>query len=282
MKVILPVLLAAGLGSLSVRAADEVTLDTTKSKVSYGIGFNMGNSIRNYEIEVDDNALLKGLLDSIHQRDALMTPAEITQTLNDFRTEHTRMLEERKKLEATQNREVGQKFLEENQSKEGVVTLPSGLQYRVIQEGQGDSPKATDQVAVNYRGRLIDGTEFDSSYGRGQPTKFYVNRVVKGWTEALQLMKPGSKWELFVPADLAYGDRGTGSGISPGSTLIFEVELVSVEPPQPKAAPKSQPVTSDIIKVPSKEELEKGAQIEIIKKEDIEKEIEKQRQQEAK
>jgi FKBP-type peptidyl-prolyl cis-trans isomerase FkpA len=148
------------------------------------------------------------------------------------------------------------------------------LQYKVITEGQGESPKAEDTVTVNYRGTLIDGTEFDSSYARNQPANFQANHVIKGWTEALQLMKPGSKWQLFIPADLAYGDMSRPK-IPAGSTLIFEVELLSFK--KPEAPAPSQPLTSDIIKVPSAEELKKGAKIETIKPEDIEKEKAKER-----
>ena len=150
-----------------------------------------------------------------------------------------------------------------------MVTLPSGLQYKVIAEGAGDSPAAHDQVTVNYRGKLIDGTEFDSSYKRGEPATFGVSGVIKGWTEALQLMKPGAKWELYIPSALAYMERGSGAQIGPNSTLIFDVELVSVKKQEPPPTP--EPVTSDIIKVPSKEEMEKGAKIEVIKKEDLDK-----------
>jgi FKBP-type peptidyl-prolyl cis-trans isomerase FklB len=142
------------------------------------------------------------------------------------------MQEKRQKQQAelgAKNKTEGEAFLAANAKKEGVVTLPSGLQYQILTEGQGENPKATDQVTVQYRGTLIDGTEFDSSYSRGQPATFRLNQVIKGWTEALQLMKPGAKWKLFVPAALAYGDKGAGPKIGPNSTLIFEVELISVK-----------------------------------------------------
>jgi hypothetical protein len=140
------------------------------------------------------------------------------------------------------------------------------LQYTVITEGIGEIPKSNDTVSVNYKGTLLNGKEFDSSYKRGQPAKFMVNRVVRGWTVALESMKVGSKWELYIPSSLGYGDTGNAS-IEPGSTLIFEVELLAIEPP-PAATPASQPLTSDIIKVPSAEELKIGAKIEVIKAED--------------
>ncbi|MEO8429807.1 MAG: FKBP-type peptidyl-prolyl cis-trans isomerase, partial [Verrucomicrobiota bacterium] len=159
--------------------------------------------------------------------------------------------------------EKGEAFLKQNATKEGVKTTPSGLQYKVLKEGAGKTPKATDTVEVNYRGTLIDGTEFDSSYKRGQPYTTSVMGVVKGWTEALQMMKVGSKWQLFIPSELAYGPRPGGRDIGPNAVLVFEVELLEIKPPTPP--PGAQPVTSDIIKVPSAEELKKGAKIEVIK-----------------
>jgi len=185
----------------------------------------------------------------------------------------TYQAESRKKI-AEKNKKEGEAYLAENKQKPGVktttVTLPDGstaeLQYKILTDGHGDIPKSNDTVTVNYRGTLINGKEFDSSYKRGQPSKFMVNRVVKGWTAALEMMKVGSKWEVYFPSSLGYGDMGNPS-IDPGSTLVFEVELVSIEPPPP-ATPAAQPLTSDIIKVPSAEELKKGAKIEVIKAED--------------
>jgi len=181
--------------------------------------------------------------------------------------------ESRKKI-AEKNKAEGETFLAENKKKPGVQTLevplPDGksaeMQYKVITEGKGEIPKSNDTVSVNYRGTLINGKEFDSSYKRGQPAKFMVTRVIKGWTAALEAMKVGSKWELYIPSSLGYGDTGNPS-IEPGATLLFEVELLAIEPPPP-AAPPAQPLTSDIIKVPSAEELKKGAKIEVIKAED--------------
>jgi FKBP-type peptidyl-prolyl cis-trans isomerase len=178
---------------------------------------------------------------------------------------------------AAKNKEEGAAWLAENAKKEGVVTLDSGLQYKVLTAGSGTSPTPGDTVSVNYRGTLIDGTEFDSSYSRGQPAQFKVSGVIPGWTEALQKMKTGDKWELYVPADLAYGDRQQGDKIKPGSTLIFQVEVLEVIQPQP--------ITSDIIKVPSAEEMKKGAKIETIKASDlqrIEAETRKAKEQEKK
>ncbi|MCW5557457.1 MAG: FKBP-type peptidyl-prolyl cis-trans isomerase, partial [Verrucomicrobiae bacterium] len=169
-------------------------------------------------------------------------------------------------------------FLAENKEKEGVITLPSGLQYKVITTGTGPKPTTNDTVVVNYRGTLLDGLEFDSSSSHGQPGIFGVTRVIPGWTEALQLMPVGSKWQLFVPSELGYRASGSPPKIGPNAVLTFEIELLEIKPPAPVAA-KPVPVTpsataavtSDIIKVPSKAELEKGAKIEVIKKEDVEK-----------
>jgi FKBP-type peptidyl-prolyl cis-trans isomerase FklB len=195
-------------------------------------------------------------------------------TLTAFQTQHRAQQMEKRKLQGEQNLAEGEKYLSENKGNAGVVTLPSGLQYKVIKEGQGDSPALHDQVSVHYRGRLINGTEFDSSHKTGKPATFAVGGVIKGWTEALQLMKPGAQWELYIPAALAYGERGSGAQIGPHSTLIFDVELISVNKQEPPPAP--EPVTSDIIKVPSKEEMEKGAKIEVIKKEDLDKLLKEQ------
>jgi FKBP-type peptidyl-prolyl cis-trans isomerase FklB len=185
---------------------------------------------------------------------------------------------ELKKVEADKAKAAGEKFLADNKAKPGVVTLPSGLQYKILTEGKGtESPKAEDTVTVQYRGSLVGGTEFDSSYKRGQPATFRVGGVIKGWTEALQLMKPGSKWELYIPNELAYGENAPpGSGIPAGAPLVFEVELQTfTKPTPPPAPPMPQPITSDIIKVPSAEELKHGAKIETIKAEDIQKELDK-------
>jgi len=170
---------------------------------------------------------------------------------------------------AVKNKADDETFLAKNITKPGVVTLPDGLQYKIITNGNGTMPAPDDVVTVNYRGTLLDGTEFDSSYKRGQPAQFPVGNVIRGWTEALQQMKIGSKWQLFIPAQLAYGEQGR-PGIPPNSVLIFEVELLATEHPSPPASGVSTnaPLTSDIIKVPSLEEMKKGAKIEVIKPED--------------
>jgi len=254
-----------------------------KEKISYALGMSLGSNWKRNALDPDQVSLevvLQGLRDSLTGSPTRMTEEEMRATLREFSQFMQQKMQEKQRREAEANRKAGAAFLEENKNKPGVVTLPSGLQYRVIQEGAGESPKATDTVLVHYRGQLIDGTEFDSSYKRGEPARFNVSGVIKGWTEALQLMKPGAKWELFIPPDLAYGDAARPN-IPPGSTLIFEVELISVTSPATSAAP-SAPVTSDIIKVPSAEELARGAKIEVIKAEDLKRLEEEQRKAAAK
>lgn len=258
---------AFGLGFGSVYAAEGAPLKDNKEKFSYALGMSLGNNLRRSGIpldEIDPNAIMEGVKEGYDLSKARLSESEARDIIMSTQREARTRLAEKNKKE-------GEKFLEENKKKEGVVTLPSGLQYKVLAEGSGDSPKPDDMVTVNYRGTLIDGTEFDSSYKRGQPAKFGVNGVIKGWSEALQLMKPGAKWQLFIPPELAYGERGSGLAIGPNSTLIFDVELLSVEKRPTPTASSSAPITSDIIKVPSKEELEKGAKIEVIKAEDLEK-----------
>jgi FKBP-type peptidyl-prolyl cis-trans isomerase len=194
------------------------------------------------------------------------------ETLTAFQKEFKVKQQKMQAEKAVKNKADGDAFLATNKKNSGVIALPDGLQYTVLTTGTGAIPSATDTVSVNYRGTLLDGTEFDSSYKRGQPAQFPVSGVIHGWTEALEKMNVGSKWKLFIPAELAYGEQGR-PGIPPNSTLIFEVELLSIQPPpapMPAAVPP-QPLTSDIIKVPSAEEMKKGAKIEVIKPEDAKK-----------
>ncbi|HMO65093.1 MAG TPA: FKBP-type peptidyl-prolyl cis-trans isomerase, partial [Verrucomicrobiota bacterium] len=195
------------------------------------------------------------------------TEAEARDIGRMFEQENRSRLEARLREQGERNLAEGERFLAENKGREGVQTTASGLQYKVLTPGTGAKPGPTDRVTVHYVGTLIDGTEFDSSIRRGQPATFPLNGVIRGWTEGLQLMPMGSKYRFFIPSDLAYGPRAAGPKISPNSTLIFDVELLNVEAVAPVAAP-AQPVTSDIIKVPSAEELARGAQIEVIKAED--------------
>ena len=204
-------------------------LETDQQKVSYGMGVGLGDRIANESFTVDIDAFSRGMKDAIAGGDRLMTQEEIMQAMQKFQKEQLAAQEKAMEETAKKNKEEGEAFLAENATKEGVVTTDSGLQYKVITEGSGEKPKETDTVEVHYKGRLIDGTEFDSSYKRNSTVTFPVNGVIPGWTEALQLMPVGSKWELYIPSGLAYGPGGTGGGpIGPNATLIFEVELVNI------------------------------------------------------
>src|SRR5436305_14617216 len=206
-----------------------VALTTEQDKISYALGMNMAKTLQRQSLEVEPDVLVKGLKDVLTGSKTLLSEDEARATLtvlqNDLRTKQ----QEKAQQVGMSNKKEGEDFLAANKSKEGVVTLPSGLQYKILKEGTGPKPSTTDTVVCNYRGTLINGTEFDSSYKRGQPATFPVNGVIKGWTEALQLMPVGSKWQLFIPPDLAYGQRGAGADIGPNATLIFEVELLSIQ-----------------------------------------------------
>ncbi len=216
----------------AVKSTTPLTLKTPKDKLSYAIGMNVGKNLQRQSIDVDPAILAQGLKDTMAGGKTLLTEQEAQSVLTEMQAEARKKQEEKMKVAGEANKKEGDAFLAANKTKEGVVTLPSGLQYKVIKQGTGPKPTPTDSVVCNYRGTLIDGKEFDSSYKRGEPATFPVNGVIKGWTEALQLMPVGSKWQLFVPADLAYGARGAGPDIGPDSTLIFEVELMSIQPPK--------------------------------------------------
>jgi FKBP-type peptidyl-prolyl cis-trans isomerase len=257
-----------------------------KEKVSYAIGMwassNLKNQLKHDSIEIDEDTLMKAFKDNLAGASVKITEAQEREILMALTADlRTKRMEQQKQM-VEKNKKEGEAFLAANKAKPGVKSFDSGLQYQVITEGTGEIPKPGDTVSANYRGTLIDGTEFDAS-PPGQPRSFAVTGVIKGWTEALEHMKVGSKWKLFIPADLAYGERGSPPKIGPDSALVFDIELVSVKPaPAPSAAARpptgtpvaqaGQPLTSDIIKVPSAEELKKGAKIETIKAEDIEKE----------
>ena len=213
-----------------VFAQDRPALKDTKDKVSYSIGLDIGTTFKKQKMELNSDALAAGVKDGLSGGKPLMSPDEVRQVMVQFSKDMREKAATVNKDAAEKNSKEGEKFLAENKAKPGVKTTASGLQYMVEKEGSGTPPKETDTAVVNYRGTLIDGTEFDSSYKRGEPATFPVNRVIKGWTEALQLMKPGAKYKLFIPSNLAYGAGGAGQDIGPNSTLIFEVELLSVKP----------------------------------------------------
>jgi FKBP-type peptidyl-prolyl cis-trans isomerase len=220
----------------AAKGSPSTTLSTQKEKQSYAIGMNLGESLKTQAVDVDANLLARGMKDTLAGSKTLLTVEQEHATLMELQASLRKTQAERMQKAAEKNKKEGETFLTANKTKPGVVTLPSGLQYKIMQAGTGPKPTATDSVSCNYRGTLIDGTEFDSSFKRGQPTTFPVSGVIKGWTEALQLMPVGSKWQLFVPASLAYGDRAASALIGPDATLIFDVELISI---QDKAAAKA-------------------------------------------
>ena len=220
----------------AAKTTGPVTLTTDKDKTSYAIGADLGTKLKTAEIDVDPAILSRAVKDVLSGSKTAMTDDEIRAKLMDLSKGLQAKQQEAQKKQAEANKVVGEKnrkdgdaFLAQNKTKEGVVALPSGLQYKILKAGDGPKPTTADTVTCNYRGTLLDGKEFDSSYKRGQPASFPVGGVIKGWTEALQLMPVGSKWQLFIPADLAYGDRQAGPDITPGSTLVFEVELLSIQ-----------------------------------------------------
>lgn len=209
--------------------AEDAAPKTDKDKISYSIGFGMGSNLKNQGVDVDADKLSKGIKDGLSGAKPVMSQADMDKTMTDLRTKMMAQQQEKMKSLGAKNKADGEAFLAKNKTAAGVKTLPSGLQYQVIKAGTGKMPKATDKVSVNYRGTLLDGKEFDSSYSRGTPASFPVNGVIPGWTEALQLMKEGAKWKLFIPSSLAYGEQGAGGVIGPNATLLFEVELLKVE-----------------------------------------------------
>jgi FKBP-type peptidyl-prolyl cis-trans isomerase len=210
-------------------AADAPELKGEKEKISYSIGMEIGGNLKKGSFELDPDMLAKGLKDSYNGEKTLLTEDQARQAIEDFQNALMAKKAEAMQKLSEKNKADGEKFLAENAKKGGVTSLPSGLQYKEITPGKGKSPKTSDTVTTHYKGTLIDGTEFDSSYKRGQPVSFPVSGVIAGWTEALQLMKEGAKWQLFIPSNLAYGERGAGGVIGPNATLIFEVELISVK-----------------------------------------------------
>jgi FKBP-type peptidyl-prolyl cis-trans isomerase FklB len=218
-----------------------LTLKTDKDKASYAIGMFWGSQLHRQSTEVDTAILMRGVKDAMAAGKMLMTEDEMKATLTKLQNDARAKQQEVARLAGAANKKEGDAFLAANKDMEGVVTLPSGLQYKILTEGTGPKPAATDSVVCNYSGKLINGTEFDSSYKRGQPVTFPVTGVIKGWTEALQLMPVGSKWQLFIPSDLAYGPPGRGPAIGPNAALIFEVELISIQSKDLSKEPSKDP-----------------------------------------
>ncbi|MGH9502038.1 MAG: FKBP-type peptidyl-prolyl cis-trans isomerase [Terriglobales bacterium] len=213
----------------AAKSSTVLPLNTQKDKFSYALGMNLGTNLQKQSVPVDPNIVMRGLKDALAGGKTALTEEQARAALMEVQTEMRNKQQEQMHLAGEASKKEGAAFLAANKAKDGVVTLPSGLQYKILTAGTGPKPTASDSVVCNYRGTLINGTEFDSSYKRGEPATFPVSGVIKGWTEALQLMPVGSKWQLFVPSDLAYGERSPSPDIGPDSTLIFEVELLSIQ-----------------------------------------------------
>jgi len=250
--------------TVSLFAADTNVLSDVKMRASYALGMMLATTWTQQGVDVDNNLVLRGLNEKEAGGPMLLTIPEMQAALQEYQ-QITQAKQQKLRAEmAVKNKSEGASFLATNKNNPGVITLPDGLQYKILVDGNGATPTPSDTVTVNYRGTFINGTEFDSSAATGRPAKFGIDGVIPGWTEALLKMKVGSKWQLFIPAELAYGERGRiNSSISPNAVLIFEVELLNTETPPP--------ITSDIIKVPSNEEMKHGAKIETIKPEDLQK-----------
>jgi FKBP-type peptidyl-prolyl cis-trans isomerase FklB len=210
-------------------AGDKVEPKTESDKVSYSVGYRLGGDFKRQQVDINSDMLVQGIEDAASGDEALMTEEQMRTVMMNLANRVKAEQMEKQKQQGAENIKAGEAFLAENSGKEGVTTLPSGLQYKVITAGEGKSPQKSDKVTVHYRGTLTDGSEFDSSYSRNKPASFGVGQVIPGWTEALQLMKEGDKWEIYLPSKLAYGERGAGAKIPPNSTLVFEVELISVD-----------------------------------------------------
>jgi FKBP-type peptidyl-prolyl cis-trans isomerase len=223
--------------STSAKSATALTLKTQKEKFSYSLGMKMGENLHKQSVPVDPAIMARGLRDALSGGKTLLTDDQAQAAIMEVQNDMRQKQQAKMQVEGAANKKEGEAFLAGNKGKESIVTLPSGLEYKILKQGTGPKPTANDTVVCNYKGTLINGTEFDSSYKRGQPATFPVSGVIKGWTEALQLMPVGSKWQLFIPSDLAYGDRGAGPDIGPDSTLIFEVELMSIEDKSKEKAP---------------------------------------------
>jgi FKBP-type peptidyl-prolyl cis-trans isomerase len=221
-------ILALGLSAQVCLAEEQKVIETDNDKVSYSVGYQMGENFNRQGVTFNLQVLFKGIEDAVAQSNPQMTPEERQAALSILKRDLVMAQAQKQREAADKNLAASMEYLAINGKKEGVVTLSSGLQYKPITSGEGKSPTATDKVTVNYSGKLINGVEFDSSYKRNKPATFQVNQVIPGWTEALQLMHEGDKWELYIPPELGYGDQAASNKIPPNSALIFEVELISV------------------------------------------------------
>ena len=223
------IMAAIGLMGMLVVAEEAVDLKTPKDKLSYGIGADIGKNIKRQGFELDMDKVIKGLKDGLTGDKLAMTDEEMRTVFMSVQNEMRQKQEQAAEAKGAENKKEGEAFLAKNGAEKDVVTLPSGLQYKIIKAGEGKKPVDTDSVECHYKGTLINGTEFDSSYSRGQPATFKVGQVIKGWQEALKLMPVGAKWQLFIPSNLAYGPQGTGRDIGPDAALVFDVELLSIK-----------------------------------------------------
>jgi len=229
MKKLISVALILSLFGGAVLAQKKEPPKTQKEKVSYSIGINIGKNMKMQGLDIDQGFFTQGLKDGLNNAKTAMSDKDMEATMKTFSQEMTTKMQAKQKSDGEKNSKAGEAFLAANKKKDGVITLPSGLQYKILKAGTGAKPTASQTVTCNYRGTLIDGTEFDSSYKRGEPAEFPVGQVIKGWVEALQLMPVGSKWQLFIPSDLAYGPNGQGPVIGPNAVLIFDIELLSIK-----------------------------------------------------
>lgn len=218
----------------SPNSLNRFPLETTEMKTSYAMGYNMGKNFKEIYQNVDQNSVIQGIIDAINQKEPQITQDQITAILVELQQQVAEQKRKEQVLIAEKNKLQGDEFLKTNSKKRGIFATSSGLQYEIIQSGNGIKPKATDRVKVHYKGTLIDGTEFDSSFKRGEPAVLGLNEVIPGWTEALQLMNVGSKYKFYIPSELAYKERGAGNVIEPNSTLIFEIELLEILTPESK------------------------------------------------
>jgi FKBP-type peptidyl-prolyl cis-trans isomerase FklB len=270
-------IVALCLGAAAPLFADGTNVLTDEnSRLSYSIGMYFASRWKEQGVDVDPDLVLRGLKDGQSGAPTLMTQQEMHDIINKFQNALADKQQKMREQVLAKNKAEGEAFLAKNKALPGVVTLPDGLQYKVIADGAGEMPGEDDIVTMNYRGTFVDGTEFGSSAQDGKQLQVAVNRIFRGWKEALRLMKAGSKWQLFIPAELAYGQAGMPPRIQPNAVLLIEVELLAVQHPnpQPASAPPSSanpPLTSDIVKVPSADEMNKGAKIEIIKSGDVQK-----------
>lgn len=235
---------AGGAPAASSPSTPVAGLTTAKQKASYGIGLEVGNNLKQQQIDIDLPALIKGLTDGETGAKQAITSQELETAMQEFQKEHVARIKELRATQGEKNKKEGADFLAANKSKEGVKTTPSGLQYKVIKSGAGATPTASDTITAHYKGTLLDGTVFDSSYDRNEPITMPANAVIKGWTEALTMMKVGDKWQLFIPADLAYGEKGAGGAIAPNAVLQFDVELLDVKKGQSDNSLQLPPINS--------------------------------------